>query len=172
MRILKLELPGTLHALGADLKLDDPAVQSRLYPELDKLSNELADRIRIKAAAYLPRGYTFFSRVTFDPDGHRVRITMWIDAPAVTGFAGLLARRAWQLSVPIMAHIVREAAQERLQTLAIEIDEGKSRVYAYAPTRAWSNPVIVGVAVAGLASLYWLLLNDWVARSVQHMLSR
>lgn len=172
MRILKLDLPGRLHALGPDLQLDDPAVQARLYPELDKISGELGDRIRFKAKAYLPRGYTLFSRVAFEPDGHRVRVTMWIDDPTVTGFAGLLARRAWQLSVPIMAHIVREAAQERLQTLAIEIDEEKSRVFAFAPSRAWSNPIILGAGVVVLVSLYWLVLNDWVASALRHMAGR
>lgn len=172
MRILKLELPGSLHALGPDMKLDDPTVQSRLYPELERVSGELADRIRLKAKAYLPRDYTLFSRVAFDPDGHRVRVSMWIDDPTVTGFAGLLARRAWQLSVPIMAHIVREAAQERLQTLAIEIDEGKSQVYSFAPSRAWHNPFIVGVGVVVLVSLYWLVLNDAVTSILRHMFGR
>ena len=160
MRILKLDMPGVLHSKSADIKLDEPAVQAQVFRELDKLSGELADRIRAKATAYLPRDYTLFSRVAFDPRGNRVDIVMWIDDPTVSGFSSLLARRAWQLSVPILAHIVREAAEERLQTLAIEIEEARTRVSAFAPSRAWRNPVIIAVGSAVLASLYWLWLHS------------
>jgi hypothetical protein len=169
MRILKLELPGTLHARSPEIQIDDPAVHSRLFQELDKVSGDLADRIRAKAATYLPRGYTLFSRVGFDARGNRVLVTLWIDDPSVTGLAGLLARRAWKLSVPIMAHIVREAAQERLQTIAIEIDEARTQVSSYAPSRAWRNPVVVAVATLVVVSFYWLALHGLVAGAMRRM---
>jgi len=168
MRILKLEMPGVLHAKTAEIKLDDPAVQAQLYPELDKLSSELSERIRTKAQAYLPREYTLFSRVTFDPRGNQVRVVMWIDDPTVSGFSGLLARRAWQLSVPIMAHIVREAVQERLQTLAVEIDEPKTIVSAFAPSRAWRNPVVIAIAAMIVVSAYWAWIHPSVISALRH----
>ena len=156
MRILKIELPGVMHAKSPDLNLDDPAVQTRLYRELDALRAELAERIRAKAGAYLPPGYTQFVRVAFEPQGNKVRVTVWVDDPSVSGVSGLLARRAWQLSVPILSHVVREAVQERLQTLAVEVDEARAKVSAFAPTRAVYDPTVIAVVVALLSALYWL----------------
>ena len=157
MRIVKIELPGLLHAKDAGLNLDDPTVCARLMRELDGLRGELADRIRAKAAVYLPPTYTPFVRVAFDPQGApAARVVVWIDDPTVTGVSGLLARRAWQLSVPILAHIVREAVQERLQTLAIEVDESRAKVSAFAPARGYTSPAAIALAVALLSALYWL----------------
>ena len=157
MRIVKIELPGVLHAKSADLKLDDPAVRTRLLRELEGLRNDLADRIRAKASVYLPPNYTPFVRVAFDPNGTlAARVVVWIDDPTVTGVSGLLARRAWQLSVPILAHVVREAVQERLQTLAIEVDEARAKVSAFAPARAIYSPAAIALIVAVLSALYWL----------------
>ena len=167
MRILKIELPGVLHAKSADLNLDDPAVQTRLYRELDALKAELAERIRAKAGVYLPPGYTQFVRVAFEPQGNKVRVMVWIDDPTVSGFSGLLARRAWQLSVPILSHVVREAVQERLQTLAVEVDEAKAKVSAFAPARAVYSPVVVAVMVALLSSIYWLYAHGALVTALQ-----
>jgi len=156
MRILKIELPGVLRSNAADLALEDPAVQSRLFRELDPLRLELAERIRAKATLYLPASYTIYTRIAFEPLGNKANVVVWVDDPTVSGLSGLLARRAWQLSVPILSHVVREVVQERLQTLAIEIDEKRAKVVAFAPARAWRSPVIVALAAAIGASAYWL----------------
>lgn len=159
MRILKIELHGVLQPRTEGLDLNSEAVQSQLYRELDSLRLDIAERIRTKAIAYLPPDYAVFVRVGFARVGNRAMATFWIDDPTVTGISGLLARRAWRLSLPILSHVFREAIQERLQTLAVEVDDNKSRISSFAPTRAWHSPVVIALVVAALSALYWLFAH-------------
>lgn len=167
MRILKIELPGVLHPKAAGLDLSQEAVANQLYRELESLRADLAERIRAKAAVYLPAGYTLFVRVAFERAGHKAIATFWIDDPSVTGVSGVLARRAWKLSVPILSHIFREAVQERLQTLAVEVDESKARVSAFAPTRAWYSPMAIAAGVAILSAIYWLYAHGAILSALK-----
>jgi hypothetical protein len=127
----------------------------------------VAERIRAKAMVYLPADYTVFVRVDFVREGNRVQVVFWIDDPAVSGVSGLLARRAWRLSLPILSHVVREAMAERLQTLLVEVDESKAKVAAFAPARTWYSPGVIALVVAGLSALYWLYAHPGVAGLVR-----
>jgi len=155
MRIMKIRLTGTLRALqpGIDLALDP--VRTQLYRDLDGLKLELAERIRAKAVTYLPAGYAIFVRIAFEPVANRTVATFWIDDPTVSGMSALLARRAWKLSAPILSHILRESVQERLQSFALDIDEPRTRIDAFAAIRGWySAPALIAATVV-LTSLYW-----------------
>jgi hypothetical protein len=167
MRILKIELPGVLHPKAAGLDLTQDAVQTQLFRELEGLKADLSERIRAKAAVYLPPGYTLFVRVGFERLGNKATAVFWIDDPTVNGMSGVLARRAWKLSVPILSHIFREAVQERLQTLAVEVDEGHARVAAFAPTRAYYSPLAVAGAVAVLSAIYWLYAHGAIVAALR-----
>ena len=162
MRILKIEVPGVLQPRAEGLNLNDEAVTGQLYRELDGLRLELAERIRAKAVTYLPATYTVFVRMAFERKGNKALATFWIDDPTVAGFSGVLARRAWKLSTPILAHVFREAVQERLQTIAVEVDEAKAAVSAFAPTRAWYSPLAITVYVMAVSALYWLFAHGSV----------
>ena len=171
MRILKIELTGILQPKteGLDLSLD--AVQTQLYRELDALRLDLAERIRAKATSYLPAHYTIFVRVNFERQGNKAAVTFWIDDPTVTGMSGLLARRAWKLSVPILSHVFRDAVQERLQTLTVAVDDEKARIASYAPTRGWYSPAAVALGVAVLSAFYWLYIHGTLLGALRRSLS-
>lgn len=171
MRILKIELVGVLQPKSAGLDLNSDAVQAQLYRELDSLRLDIAERIRAKAVAYLPAEYAVFVRVAFERSGNRALATFWIDDPTVAGFSGLLARRAWQLSLPILSHVFREAVQERLQTLAVEVDDKKSRISSFAPTRAWYSPLAIALTVAALSAVYWLFAHGALMGAVRRVLA-
>ncbi len=170
MRILKIELTGVLQPKTEGLDLSSEAVQSQLYRELDALRLDLAERIRAKATAYLPAHYTIFVRVNFDRQGNKAAATFWIDDPAVAGMSGLLARRAWKLSVPILSHVFREAVQDRLQTLTVAVDDGKARIASYAPMRGWYSPLAIAAGVAVLSAIYWLYVHGSVLAALRRSL--
>lgn len=159
MRILKIELLGILQPKSEGLDLASEAVQAQLYRELDALRLDLADRMRARAAIYLPGDYSVFVRVDFERTGNKVHATFWIDDPAVSGVTGLLARRAWSLSVPILSHVFREAVQERLQTLTVAVQDNKPRISAFAPARAWYSPLAIAAAMALATTLYWVFAH-------------
>ena len=170
MRILKIELTGVLQPKTEGLDLSLEAVQSQLYRELDVLRLDLAERIRAKATAYLPAHYTIFVRVNFDRQGNKAAATFWIDDPTVAGMSGLLARRAWKLSVPILSHVFREAVQDRLQTLTVAVDDGKARIASYAPMRGWYSPLAIALGVAVLSAIYWLYVHGSVLAALRRSL--
>ncbi len=170
MRILKIELTGVLHPKTEGLDLSSDAVQSQLYRELDALRLDLAERVRAKATAYLPAHYTIFVRVNFERTGNKVNATFWIDDPAVSGMSGLLARRAWKLSVPILSHVLRDAVQERLQTLTVAVDDDKARITSFAPVRGWYSPAAIALGVAVLSALYWLYVHGFVLAALRRSL--
>lgn len=170
MRILKIELTGVLHPKAEGLDLSSEAVQSQLYRELDALRLDLAERIRTKATAYLPADYTVFVRVNFERPGNKVAATFWIDDPAVSGMSGMLARRAWKLSVPILSHVFRDAVQERLQTLTVVVDDSKARIASYAPTRGWYSPAAIALGVAAVSAIYWLYVHGTLLAALRRSL--
>ena len=170
MRILKIELAGVLQPRSEGMNLESDAVQIQLYRELDQLSTEIAERIRLKAIAYLPAEYAVFVRVAFERAGNKAFATFWIDDPSVSGVSGLLARRAWKLSIPILSHVFREAVQERLQTLSVDVADSKARIGSFAPTRAWQNPIVVAAAVLLLSALYWLMVHTQLMAILRRLL--
>lgn len=156
MRILKIQISGVLRSLQATVDLTQEPVKQQLFRDLESLRYELGERIRAKAMNYLPPHYAIFARIGFDAASNKAIATFWIDDPSVRGFSGLLARRAWKLSTPILSHVVREAVQERLQTFTLDVDEGKTRVEAFAATRGWHSAMVL-IPLAILAtSAFWL----------------
>ena len=170
MRVLKIELSGVLQPKGEGPNLESDVVATQLFRELDGLKLDLAERMRAKATAYLPADYVVFVRVAFQRVGTRVNATFWIDDPTISGLSGLLARRAWRLSVPILAHVFREAVQERLQTFGVLVDDTKPAITAFAPTRGWYNPIFIAVVVAALSALYWLAIHGPLWGSMRGLL--
>lgn len=159
MRILKIHVTGVLRSMQPAVDLGQEPVKAQLFRDLEALRYELGERIRAKAMSYLPPHYAIFVRVTFEPAGNKAIATFWIDDPTVSGVNGLLARRAWKLSTPILSHVVREAFQERLQTFALEVDDSKAKVESFAATRGWySAPILVLMAIAA-TSAYWLFAH-------------
>ncbi len=156
MRIMKIQVTGTLRSMqpGVDLTLEP--VRTQLYRDLDGLKLELAERVRAKAVNYLPAQYAVFIRLAFNAPANKIIATFWIDDPTVSGFSGLLARRAWKLSTPILAHVLREAIQERLQTFSIDIDEPQTRVEAFAAVRGWFSPPAIVAMTVLFTSAYWV----------------
>jgi hypothetical protein len=69
---------------------------------LDALKEELGESVRRRAVDYFPSGYTVFVRFFFWIDDNRAKVILWIDDPTVAWPSGLLARRAWRLSIPIV----------------------------------------------------------------------
>jgi hypothetical protein len=162
MRILKIRLSGLLKSSQPGVDLDAEPIRAQLFRDLESLRFELAERIRSKALGYLPEPYSVFVRVSFEPSAKRMVATFWIDDPAVSGMSGILARRAWKLSLPILAHVFREAVQERLQTFSIDVEDGRSKIEAFAATRGWYSPPVLAVLAVTLTSLFWIYGLPWL----------
>lgn len=170
MRIMKIDVAGTLAARGEGLDLSNEAVRSQLHRELEALRPEIAERIRSKAVVYLPAAFTTFVRVSFDKPTNSARATFWIDDPTAGAFDSLFARRAWKVTVPILGHVVREAMQERLQTLTVDVNEKAARITAFAPSRSYSSPLAVAVLVALVSAVYWLYAHGTLISTIKRWL--
>ncbi len=162
MRIFKIELAGTIKSIDPDVSLASDGLRDQLRRELDALTTELSETVRARAASYFPADYTVFVRFFFWVDDHAAKVTLWVDDPTVRWPTGLFARRAWKLSVPIMTHIVKEIFETRVRSIRFDINERKARVYAFAPSRGWGDPVILTGIVAVATTIYWLLLHPWI----------
>jgi hypothetical protein len=155
MRILKIRLSGVLRSSQPGVDLDQEQVRSQLFRDLEALRYELGERIRVKAVGYLPQTYSVFVRVTFEPTYKRIVATYWIDDPSVSGFDGILARRAWRLSLPILGHVFREAIQERLQTFQLDLEDNRAKIDSFAASRAWQSPPVIALLAIAATSLIW-----------------
>jgi hypothetical protein len=162
MRILKIELPAILASIDPDVSLTSDLLRDQLRRELDALKDDLGEDVRRRATAYFPSDYTMFVRFFFSVEDYRARVIVWIDDPTVHWPSGLFARRAWRLSVPIMAHIVKEAFGTRIKSIGFDIDEKKARVTSLAPARGWLDPVILTVMVTLMSTAYWLVVHPWM----------
>jgi hypothetical protein len=162
MRIFKIELPATIRSTDPDVSLASDGLREQLARELDALKQELSETVRARAATYFPSDYTVFVRLSFSVDDHAAKVTLWIDDPNVRWPNGLFARRAWKLSVPIMTHIVKDIFDSRLRSIRFDVNERKARVGAFAPTRGWTDPVILSGIVALATTFYWLVLHHWL----------
>jgi hypothetical protein len=162
MRILKIELPATLTSIDPDVSLASELLREQLHRELDVLKDELGEDVRSRAISYFPSHYTVFVRFFFWVDDKRAKVILWIDDPTVRWPNGLLARRAWKLSVPIVTHIIKEVFEARVKSIRMDINETQARVASLAPTRAWLDPVVLTVVVMVLSAGYWVLVHPWM----------
>ena len=162
MRVFKIDLPATLVSLDPNVDLTVDSVRQQLFGELEALDGELGEDMRQRIAAYFPPGYTVFVRTHFPPGALQSLITVWIDDPTIRWPSGLFARRAWTLSIPILAHIVKEALESRLPSVRVDVHERKARIVSLAPARGWLDPVILAALVALLSAGLWLYAYPWV----------
>ena len=169
MRILKIDPPATITSVDPDISLASDALREQLRRELDALKEELGESVRRRAADFFPSDYTVFVRFFFWMDDNRVKVILWIDAPTVGWPSGLFARRTWRLSIPIVAHIVKETFEARVRSIRIDVDEKKARVASLAPARGWLDPVILSVIVTLIGAAYWLFVHprmwSWLTHS-------
>ena len=158
MRLLRIDLRGQLRPTDQSFNLDTEGVRPQLYHELETMLPDLTELTRRRIATYFPPEYTVFVRHSFDQKTDSGRLDIWVDDPTISWPAGLLARRAWKLSVPILAHVASETFAERIQGVALLIDRSKTRIASLAPARLWSDPIVVAVATFALTTLLWWLL--------------
>ena len=166
MRVFKINLPATLVSLDPELDLSIDAVRQQLFAELSALNGELGEDMRQRISAYFPPIYTAFVRLQFPASGTQSMTTVWIDDPTVRWPSGLFARRAWTLSIPILAHIVKDTLESRLPSVRIDIQERKARIESLDPSRGWLDPLILGVVVTLLSAGLWLYAYPWVLEKI------
>src|SRR5262245_55201072 len=159
MRILKIEMKATLQSNDPQISLGSDVLREQLFREMNGLRYELGERIRHRAAAYFPPEYSVFVRITFARQDNKATIHMWIEDPTIGWPAGLLARRAWKLSVPILSHVVKDTFQAGVQNVEMQIADGDARITSFAPTRGWFDPIILTGLVAVFSALYWSYLH-------------
>ena len=169
MRILKFELPAALASIDPDISLASDVLREQLYRELDALKDKLAEEVRQRAIPYFPPDYSVFVRFLFWAGEDKARVILWIEDPTVRWPSGLLARRAWKLSIPIVTHIVKEVFEARVKSIRMDINEKKVRVSSLAPVRGWLDPVLLTVVVTMINTVYWLLIHPWLWGPISHM---
>lgn len=170
MRILKIEMRATLRSIDPELSLGSDVLREQLLTEMEELKSDLSERIRQRVITYFPPEYTVFARMAFASTGDKVTTIIWIDDPNIPWLAGLFARHAWKLSIPILAHIVRDTFQEGVQSIGMTINEKEARITSYAPVRGWLDPVILTIIVAAASAGYWLLAHGAVSQAVKRTL--
>jgi hypothetical protein len=162
MRILKIELPATLTSTDPDVSLASDSLREQLRRELDALKDDLGEDVRRRASTYFPSHFTIFVRFFFNVDDNSAKVILWIDDPMVRWPSGLFTRRAWRLSVPIVAHIAKEIFEARVKSIGVTFNEKRARVVSLAPARGWLDPVILTVMVTLISAGYWLVVHPWL----------
>jgi hypothetical protein len=170
VRILRIQLNGQLRPTHPGIKLENKDVRQQFCKEMDGLLTELTEAIRKRIASYFPEDYSVFVRFLMAPESDSAKVLVWVDDPTIRWPAGLLSRRAWKLSVPVLAHAVSEAFAERIQGIALDIDRSHSRVSSLAPMRFWSDPFVIGIGVTALVSAAWLYFVPIVATKIASIL--
>jgi len=161
MRILRIDLPASLKSNNAQINLSSGTVREQFRSEMDSLKGELSEIIRHRASAYFPSDYTVYVRISFLPETNGAKTIIWVDDPNVRWPAALFARRAWALSIPILSHIIKEAFEERVQSVSMKIDEKNAKITSFAPVRGWNDPVILTIGVLVLSTGFWFLVT-WI----------
>lgn len=158
MRLLRIEMRAHLQPTNAHMKIETADLRERLHQELSALIPEISEQSRQRIASYFPGDYSVFVRMVPDPETNTVKVLIWVDDPTIRWPAGLLARRAWKLSVPVLAHAVSETFDQRFQGIAMQIDRTQARVSSFAPVRIWNDPLFLAAFSFVAASALWLYL--------------
>ncbi|MEQ1576437.1 MAG: hypothetical protein ABL894_02185 [Hyphomicrobium sp.] len=166
MRVIKIELPAALTAADPSISLASDDIRAQLFKELKALDTELSETVRQKAKAYFPDSYSVFVRTLLSPDKVTTTSELWIVDPNIRWPAGLLTRRAWTLFIPILAHVVREAMSSRFEGVNFEMKEDAAKITVLAPARAWHDPIVVGLAVLALTTLFWIYIEPILTPSL------
>lgn len=164
MRVIKIELPANLSPVNPEISLASEEIRGQLYRELANLDTQINDNVRERARSYFPQAYSVFVRTLPDPDRISTSTQLWIVDPNIRWPAGLLTRSAWQLFVPIFAHVVREAMTSQMPGVKFNIKEQDAKVTVFAPTRAWKDPLIVGIVTFLLTTAFWLVGHPYIVK--------
>ena len=157
-RILQIEFEGKVRPVQQPSAAASVATGPQLQQDVPSLIWTLAESIRQRAAAYFPVDYTLFIHVDLaDVDG-RTRVVFWIATPNLSWSAGLLARRSWSMLIPVLQHVIVQVYQEQLAGYTADLDPKRTRIAAFGPRRALTDPVILAASSGLMATGYWLYL--------------
>jgi len=158
MRVLRIELRATLVANNPSVRFDTEGVHRQFYEEMAGLIPELTEVSRKRIASLFPSDYSVFVRMTLQPEADSANIRIWVDDPTIRWPAGLLARRAWKLSVPVLSHALSDTFEQRIQGISMQIERSNACITSLAPMRIWSDPVVLIFGIFGLTTVFWLYL--------------
>lgn len=162
MRVIKLELVAKVRSDDNSISLVSDELRSMLFKELEAMDTEITDAVRQRASSYFPTDYSVFARTLLDSGGSATMTELWVVDPTIRWPFGLLTRSAWKLLAPMLAHVVEDAFEARLQNVSFDIDPRTIKITVLTPTRTWRDPVILSVLMVILTSVYWLLVHDWL----------
>lgn len=162
MRMIKMELIAKVRSDDSNISLVSDDLRSMLFQELEAMDAEITDAVRQRASSYFPTDYSVFARTNLDSGGSAAITELWVVDPTIRWPFGLLTRSAWKLLAPMLAHVVEDAFEARLQNVSFDIDPKTIRITVLTPTRTWRDPVILSVLMIVLTSVYWLLVHDWL----------
>ncbi len=162
MRVIKLELIAKVRSDDSSISLVSDELRSMLFKELEAMDTEITDAVRQRASSYFPTDYSVFARTLLDSGGSAAITELWVVDPTIRWPFGLLTRSAWKLLAPMLAHVVEDAFEARLQNVSFDIDPKTIKITVLTPTRTWRDPVILSVLMVILTSVYWLLVHDWL----------
>ena len=157
-RILQIEFEGKVRPIAGQSPTS-AAHGPQLNQDIQSLIWTLAESIRQRAAAYFPVDYTLFIHVDLADDNGRTRVVFWIATPNLSWTAGLLARRSWRMLVPVLQHVILQVYQEHMDGYTVDLDSKLTRVAAFAPRRALTDPLILAAYGSLLVTGYWLYLH-------------
>lgn len=166
MRVVRLELPTRLRSATGTVDLSSPEVRAEIAREMPTLVAELSELVRQRACAYFPPAYTIFVRTRFEPEPPGTVTELWIVDPTIRWPQSLLARKAWKLFVPVLAHMVADAYRVRLEGVVADIDEKRAALDVFGSARGWRDPVVLSALVFILTSAIWL----WAVPLIAHLL--
>ncbi|MGI9523619.1 MAG: hypothetical protein ACR2PG_18460 [Hyphomicrobiaceae bacterium] len=157
MRVIKIELPASPRALDDTVSLSSSDVRHQLYQELAAIEAEVSELVKQKGRSYFPENYSVFTRSHFDETRNSVTTELWVVDPTIRWPAGLLARSAWKLFIPIMVHVVEDAYSQRLVGATLGVRERDASITVFAPTRGWRDPIILSGTIVLISAVFWLL---------------
>ncbi len=162
MRVIRIELIALLHSNDDNLSLASEEMRAMLVREIASMDAEITEDVRQRASAYFPENYSVFVRTRLDSQELSTLTELWVVDPTVRWPAGLLSRSAWKLLSPMLAHVVEESYESRLQRVKVDIDPSRIKVISLIPTRGWRDPVLLSIAMVILTSIYWLFAHNWL----------
>jgi hypothetical protein len=158
-RILQIEFEGKVRTIDRQTPAASASLGPQLQQDIQSLIWTLGETIRQRAAAYFPVDYTLFIHVDLDDHNGRTRVVFWIATPNLSWSAGLLARRSWRMLAPVLQHVILQVVQEQMDGYTVDLDPKLTRVDAFAPRRALTDPLILAVYGSLLVTGYWLYLH-------------
>lgn len=168
--MLNIRLPATFRSNSADISFQSPDIADMLFRELEGMRFDLQRAVRTRLSAYFPGHYEIDVRFQFIRQDTAMQVSIWVFDPGIRWPAALFARRAWNLSVPIVAHVVEEVFSEQLNHVDLVIDRNQTLITAFAPARLWRDPAVLAAVALTLASLYWTLAHQPLAGYIRSML--